>query len=92
MRGSIPPLPVHLHDVVLSLKESTGTTLPSSLSSMLCSYLSPRHGASSSFRWRRRPPDMEGSCECIEYKHFEQPIRGGPLSRGFGEGLTNNRL
>jgi len=28
--------------------------------------LSPRHGASSGCRWRRRPPDMEGSCQYIE--------------------------
>jgi hypothetical protein len=28
--------------------------------------LSPLHGASSDCGWRRRPPDMEGSCEYIE--------------------------
>jgi hypothetical protein len=28
--------------------------------------LSPGHGASSGCRWRRWPPDMEGSCKYIE--------------------------
>jgi hypothetical protein len=28
--------------------------------------LVPRHGASSGCGWRRRPPDMEGSCEYID--------------------------
>jgi hypothetical protein len=28
--------------------------------------MSPRHGASLDFGWRRRPPDMVGSCEYIE--------------------------
>jgi hypothetical protein len=28
--------------------------------------LSPRHGASSGWGWRRRPPGVEGSCEYIE--------------------------
>jgi hypothetical protein len=32
---------------------------------MLSGSLSPRHGASSGSGWRRRPPDMEGSCEYI---------------------------
>jgi hypothetical protein len=34
---------------------------------MLYGSLSPRHGASSSFGWRKRPPDMEGSYEYIEW-------------------------
>jgi hypothetical protein len=25
-----------------------------------------RYGASSGCGWRRRPPNMEGNCECIE--------------------------
>jgi hypothetical protein len=36
------------------------------LSAMLYVSLSPRYGASSGCGWRRRPPDVEGSCECIE--------------------------
>jgi hypothetical protein len=32
---------------------------------MLCGFLSPRHGASSGFEWRRCSPDMEGSCEIL---------------------------
>jgi len=30
---------------------------------MLCAFLSPRHGDTSGCGWRRRPPDVEGSCE-----------------------------
>jgi len=26
------------------------------------------HGASSDYKWRRRPVDMEGSCVCFEYR------------------------
>jgi len=26
----------------------------------------PSHSTSSSCGWRRRPPDMEGSCKCVE--------------------------
>jgi len=33
---------------------------------LLCGSLSARHGAFSGYRWRRWPPDMEGSCEYIE--------------------------
>jgi len=32
----------------------------------LCRPLSQRHGASPGGGWRRRPPDMEGSCEYSE--------------------------
>jgi hypothetical protein len=45
--------------------------------------LSPRHGASSSFGWRIRPPDKKGSCG--------QPTRGGPPAFVFGNGLTTHR-
>jgi len=33
---------------------------------MLCRSLLPRHGASLGCGWKRRPPDVEGSCEYIE--------------------------
>jgi len=33
---------------------------------MLNGSLSLRHGVSLDCRWRRRPPDMEGSCEYKE--------------------------
>jgi len=33
---------------------------------MLSESLSPRRGASSGYGWWRWPPDMEGSCACIE--------------------------
>jgi hypothetical protein len=33
---------------------------------MLHVSLSPRHSVSSDCGWRRRPPDIEGSCEYIE--------------------------
>jgi len=31
---------------------------------MLSGFLSPQHDTSSGGGWTRRPPDMEGSCEC----------------------------
>jgi hypothetical protein len=31
-----------------------------------CESLLPQHGASSGYGWRRRPPGMQGNCECIE--------------------------
>jgi len=33
---------------------------------MLYGSLLPLHGAAPGCGWRRRPPDMEGSCECID--------------------------
>jgi len=33
----------------------------------LCVSLSPQHGGSSGFGWRRRPADVNSSCEYIEY-------------------------
>jgi len=33
---------------------------------MLRESVSQRHGASSDCGWRRRPPDMKGSCEFME--------------------------
>jgi len=33
---------------------------------MICGSLSPWHGATSGFGWRRQPPDMEGNCEYIQ--------------------------
>jgi len=33
---------------------------------MLCGVLSPWHGASSCYRWRRWSPDIKGSCKYIE--------------------------
>jgi hypothetical protein len=49
--------------------------------------LSPRHGASSGFGWRRRLPDMEGTCEYIEQAAAEAD-NGWSSSRGLGVGLT----
>jgi len=52
-----------------TLKISTGCCsflLKPTKSMLLCGSLSPRHGASCGCGWRRRPSDMEGSCECIE--------------------------
>jgi len=36
------------------------------LQTMFRGSLSPRHGTSSFCCWRRRPPDVQGSCEFIE--------------------------
>jgi len=33
---------------------------------MVCGTPSPRYGASSGCGWRRRPPDMDGSCKYIQ--------------------------
>jgi hypothetical protein len=55
---------------------------------MLCSgSLSPQHGPSSGCRWRRRFPNMEGTCEYIE-QVVRTAEKGDPPACGFGEGLT----
>jgi len=33
---------------------------------MLNGLLSPQHGASSDYRWKRWPPEIEGRCEYTE--------------------------
>jgi hypothetical protein len=55
---------------------------------MLWGSLSLRNGASSGCGWRRRPPNMEVSCECIEYA-VTVSRQGEDLHFGLGEGLTN---
>jgi hypothetical protein len=50
----------------LPLGPETGFVTHTKQQAMLSGSLSPRHGASSGCGWRRRPPDMEGSCEYIE--------------------------
>jgi len=49
--------------------------------------LSPHHGASSDYGWRRRPADMEDSFEFGEEALADGRQRGGPLAWGLGGDL-----
>jgi hypothetical protein len=46
------------------------------------------HGASSGSRWGRWPPDMEGSCEYIEYKQLWTAEKMWSFRLGVGRGAN----
>jgi len=48
--------------------------------------MSPRHDASLGYEYRRRPPNVKGSCEYI--KRSRTTERGIPPDWELGEGLT----